>query len=60
LGGPLDSTRARKELGHKITYSLEQGIKEWIDIVRAKERVRPADFNAIPIDIPTLRGGKRS
>ncbi|MDP2949045.1 MAG: NAD(P)-dependent oxidoreductase [Chloroflexota bacterium] len=59
-GGPFDSTRAIKELGHRITYSLEQGIVEWIDIVRAREHARPADFNAIPIDIPTLRGRKGS
>jgi len=60
LGGPLDSTKARKELGHNMSYSLEQGIKEWIEVVRTRERTRPADFQAIPIDIPTLRGRKGS
>jgi nucleoside-diphosphate-sugar epimerase len=60
-GGPFDSSRARKELGHKITYTLEQGIKEWIDIVRAKKQPKGADFTAMSIEIPTLggKGGKK-
>jgi UDP-glucose 4-epimerase len=59
-GGPFDLSRARKELGHQVTYALDQGIREWIDLVRAGRRTESPGFTAIPIDIPTLRGRKGS
>jgi len=47
-------------LGHQVTYALDQGIREWIDLVRAGRRTESPGFTAIPIDIPTLRGRKGS
>ncbi len=57
-GGPLDFMRAKKELGHEITYSVERGIDEWIEIVRAKRQTESGEVTIIPIEIPTLRKGE--
>jgi UDP-glucose 4-epimerase len=61
-GGPLDYTRAKDELGHQITYKMEDGIREWIDLVRlSREEMNPIEITTVPANIPTLKtknGGK--
>jgi len=54
-GGPFDFTRATEELNHRISYSVEHGIAEWMELVRSKRREESGEFTVIPIDIPTLR-----
>ena len=55
-GGPLDYTRARQDLDHRITYSIEDGIVEWMEIAK-KKTTDSHELTTIPIDIPTLDEG---
>ncbi len=59
LGGRLDLSRASAEIGHEITFTLEDGIDDWIDYLRSRpEREGPpggSNLNTISTDIPTTR-----
>jgi nucleoside-diphosphate-sugar epimerase len=59
-GGPMDRARARDELDHRITFSFEEGIRDWIKIARSAQGTQQTAISAIPSDIPTLRGRKGS
>jgi len=55
LGGRLDLTRASNEIGHKITYTLEEGIDDWIEFLRSRPQRLPSAPPTISTDIPTIK-----
>ena len=59
LGGRLDLTRASDEIGHEITFMLEEGIDDWIDFLRSRPESErgagQAGLSTISTDIPTTR-----
>ncbi len=59
LGGRLDLTRASDEISHEITFTLEEGIDDWIDFLRSRpqseQRAEHTGLSTISTDIPTTR-----
>ncbi len=59
LGGRLDLTRASAEIGHEITFTLEEGIDDWINFLRSRPQSENvggrAGLSTISTDIPTIR-----
>jgi len=55
LGGRLDLTRGSNEIGHKITYTLEEGIDDWIEFLRSRPQRLPSAPPTISTDIPTIK-----
>ncbi len=55
LGGLLDLTRSSSEISHEITYSLEEGIDDWIEFLKSRPQREHPDATTISTDIPTTK-----
>ena len=53
LGGRLDLTRSSTEIGHEITYTLEEGVDDWIQFLESRPEREVTAPTTISIDIPT-------
>jgi nucleoside-diphosphate-sugar epimerase len=56
LGGRLDLARSSNEIGHEITYTLDEGIDDWIEFLRSRPQQSPSTPSTISTDIPTIKG----
>ena len=59
LGGLLDLTRSSNEINHAITYSLEEGIDDWIEFLKSRPQREHPDAPTISTDIPTTKQARQ-